>query len=307
MGKISLGNNEIQRISLGTLEIQKVSVGLSEIWSTAASPVRMGMTLSADFTPGSVGTSYWFTPTGFVSRAGFPDTVLPGSGVFNLPAGSYKISTRVVRTQDYQSRGIRVKDSGGNVLATIQDQYFNPNELVNVAFTHPGGNLTVEIMNESSFNSAHIIRTGTLVEVMPAALPTLQGVLLSGTQSISANTYTLLPMSTADVEHPGSAVFTNGIKIVGDGPVTVKCYARMANANTSGNKFQMYKNGSPIAGSEFTANPAAQTAQWGGTFTHTFANNDVLQMYGYSTGLVSNRREFTGDNTKANTYFELMP
>lgn len=315
---IKVGNGsavvDVAKIMIGTgsacVDATKVVAGtgsgLVDVW-TSASPKRMGMTLGADFTPGSIGTSYWFTPTGFVARTGFPDTVLPSSGVFNLSAGTYKIATRVVRTQDYQSRGIRVKDAGGNVLATIQDQYFNPNELVNVTFTHPGGLLTVEIMNESSFNNAHIIRAGTQIEVLPSTWPTLQGVIKSGAQSISSGAYALITMTVADPQHPGTTITTNGFTVVGDGPVTVNAYARMIDSNTSGNKIQVYKNGSPISGAEFTQNPAALGTQWGGSFTHTFANGDLVQLFGWTTGIVSNRREFSGDGTKANTYLELMP
>jgi hypothetical protein len=267
---------------------------------------RMGLTLSADYT-GPNGTGNWFIPVGLAARSGFPATDTPSNGVLNLAAGTYKASTRMPRNSDYQQLGVRLKDAGGNVLATIYDQYFNTHEFINTSFTHPGGLLTFEAASESTFSGANVIKAGAFLEVMPSTWATLQGLLFNGTQSVPANAYTLLTGWVVDPEHPGSSVTTNGITIVGDGPVTVKCYARMIDANTSGNKFQMYKNGSPISGTEFIANPAALTTQWGGTFTHTFANGDLLQMYGYSTGTVSNRRQFTGDSTKSNTYFELMP
>ena len=268
---------------------------------------RMGLTLSADYAGPYGSGPPWFTPTGMVARSGFPATDTPSNAVLNLAAGTYKVSTRFPRGADYQQRGVRIKDGSGNVLATIYDQYFNLNELVNVTFTHPGGNLTFELGSESNFSGANVIKAGAFLEVMPSTWATLQGLLFNGTQSVPNGAYTLLTGWVVDPEHPGSAVTTNGITIVGDGPVTVKCYARMIAANTTGNKFQMYKNGSPIAGTEFLCNAADPTLQWGGTFTHTFANGDLLQMYGFSNGTVSNRREFTGTSSKINTYFELLP
>jgi hypothetical protein len=305
MGKISLGANEILRISLGTTEIKKVSLGLSEIWTPAfGDPKRMGVTRTTDYPATEPAGTYYELP-GWSARSGFPDTALT-TNKLDLPPGNYKVSSRIIHGYQYNRFGVRIKDAGGNILASAEDSYFNVFDLVNAPFTHPGGLLTIEVYTQSKFSGSEVIKAGSFVEVMPAAQPTLQGVLLSGTQQLNGNVYTLMTLSTLDPEHPGSTLFTNGVKIVGDGTVTVKCYARMSGANTSGNKFQMYKNGSPI-GPEFLCNPAAQTEQWGGSFTHTFANNDVLQMYGYTDGAVSNRRQFTGDNTKANTYFELMP
>lgn len=269
-----------------------------------AVPVRMGVTRTTDYA-GSAGAFYELP--GLSVRSGFPDTVL-ASNKINLPAGNYKVSSRIIHGYQYTQFGVRlVLVSTGAVLATVTAEYTGVFDFVNTPFTHPGGEIRVEVYTEWSFSGNINIIAGSFVEIMPATWATLQGVLKTSAQSISGGAYALVNMGAIDPEHPGSAITTNGITIVGDGPVTVKCYARMIDSNSSGNKIQMYKNGSPIAGSEFIQNPAALTTQWGGTFTHTFANGDLLQMYGFTTGTVSNRREFSGDNTKNNTYFELMP
>lgn len=304
MGKISLGSTEIQRISLGSLEIQKVSLGLSDIWTTTASPVRMGLTLSADYD--GVDT-VWQNIPGWAVRSGFPSTNLSGNVFSNVPAGNYKASSNIIHAYQVDNFGVRlIAVATGAVLATITAAYNATNDFENTAFTHPGGDIRVEVWTGWDYANAGTIKAGSFVEIMPSALVTLQGVLKSSTQSIAANTWTLLAMGATDADHPGTTITTNGITIVGNGTVTVNAYARMVAANTSGNQIQMYKNGSPI-GSAFSCNPAAQTAQWGGSFQHTFASGDLLQMYGFTDGLVANRREFTGDSTKLNTYFELTP
>ena len=305
MGKISLGANEILRISLGVTEIQKVSLGLSEIWSAAAvAPKRMGLYTTADYT-GPVAT--WFNPTTWAARSEYPDTVF-GSGTMILPAGNYRVTSNIIHQYDYDIFGIRVKDSGGNVLATAQAQYYDAaNDLLNTTFTHPGGTVTIELYSGSNFSNAHIIKAGSFMEVFPTAEPQLQGLYKNVlSQSISQNTWTTITGWIADVAaHPGTTITSDGFTVVGTGPVKLNGYARLSGTNVQDNRFRFLVNGQPV-GPEFI-NPNAMTAEWNGSLHYNAQNGDLVQFQGYATAGVSNRREFSGNNDKLHNRFEILP
>ncbi|MFC9761632.1 hypothetical protein [Rhodococcus jostii] len=159
-----------------------------------------------------------------------------------------------------------------------------------------------------------VTATGTAAVTAPpyvgVAIKSMKAVLnATVTKANSATPSQLVTMVADTTAYPDSVVSSSAIVIDGAGTVTFTVQARLYQTNSGTATAHLRKNGVQIGptyqnASGGTGAGAAVTDAFGGTFTATVANGDLITMWVATQASTSNRREF---DLPADNWFRVTP
>lgn len=128
------------------------------------------------------------------------------------------------------------------------------------------------------------------------------GAIKSGSQFLNnSSTPVQVTSFTVDPTYPATTITSSGIVISGGGTATVTVQLTSSTTNTANWGVHIRKNGVQV-GPEYTPGGTV-TAPFGGSFSTTVANGDVLTMWAWTTASTSNRREIDATTT----WFKVTP